>query len=278
MNKIIVTLIMLVSSLSMNAQRSDSLLFKNFAVGISIGTTGFGLEAATSINRNIQLRAGIHSFYIGTVNMTLPVTNGDINDYLDIKDPTFTEATSKKKAELGLDIAMFTGSILADYFPRKDKSFHITAGVYLGNKNVLHFFNKNDGELKFLNTANERILLYNELYHTSFRDAGLNFGDYTFTADKNGNIDAELRTWLVRPYLGVGWGRNVSMGKNRRINYNFDAGFQFWGTPKCLLNKEKTINTGKKDESGILQIVSGFSAWPSIRLTVSSDIIRRKAH
>lgn len=265
----------LASSLSMSAQQNDSLLFKNFAVGVSFGTTGIGIEAAASINSHIQVRAGINSFYIGTVNMKLPVTNGDINDYFEITDPTFTEATKKKKTELGLDITMITGSILTDYFPWKNKSFHITAGAYIGNKNVLHFFNKNEGELKFMNVANERVMLYNELYHTNFRPMGLNFGEYTFTADKNGNLDAQLRTWVVRPYIGVGWGRNVSMGTNRRINFNFDAGFQIWGTPKCLLNKEKTINTGDDEEGGILQIVSGLSAWPSLRLTISSDIIRR---
>lgn len=276
MNKIFTTLLALIVCAGLSAQQTsfkkDSLLFKHLSVGGHIGTTGIGVEVATSMNSHFAIRAGFQVLHTGKLKINLPVNNGSINDVLDIHDQTMSEAMRKKNVELDMTLSMITGNILGDYYPWKNKSFHITAGAYFGNRTILHLCNGQNGEFGFLNVTNSRVQTFNELFETKYQDVGVKFGDYIFTADKNGNLDAKIQVWAVRPYIGVGWGRDVSMSVKRKVNFNFDAGVQFWGTMKCKLNNEKTISSRNKEERGILNAVSNFIFWPSLRLTISGDI------
>ncbi len=278
MRNIFVSLLTLIISITATAQTvshtqaADSMLFRHLSVGASIGDTGLGVEVATTITPHLSLRAGVQLLALGTAKVELPFTNNDIYKYLDISDPTMSEAARKHKAQLGVNATIFTGNILADYYLHTDKAFHITAGFYFGNRTVMHLFNRTEGEMKFLNIANENIQTYNQLFDANFPKAGLQFGDYTFTADNNGNIDAKIQTWSIRPYIGVGWGHLVSMTHKRKVNLNFDCGAQFWGTPQCRLNNEKTISTGSDRDGGVLQSISQFTIMPTLKVVISGDI------
>lgn len=278
MKKIIILLLALTSCVGLSAQhkinytKRDSLLFRHLSVGGSIGTTGIGVEVATSLNRHFAMRAGINVLATGNINIKLPVTNGQIQEFFDITDPDMGKAASEHNVNLNLKLKMITGDILVDYYPSKTKTFHITAGAYFGNRQVLHLHNKNAGDLKFLHEADKRVQDYNDCFGTNFNKVGLEFGDYVFTADDNGNLDVKMKEWAVRPYIGIGGGRSVSLTDKRKFHVNFDAGVQIWGAPKFKLNNEKTINSSNKDNGGVLNIVSALKVWPCIRLVFCGDI------
>lgn len=261
--------------LAAGAQKNDSdtKFLEHISVGGSIGTTGIGVEAATAINKHFAVRAGLSFMSLGTFNIKLANSMGELYTNMDYADEDLEESAKAKKVKVGINVTMFTGHALVDYFPWKTSAFHITAGVYLGNKEVLHLFNTEKGSMKFLNKANENVHIYNELFGTHYHDVGLKFGDYIFTADENGNIDTRMKVNVVRPYIGIGWGHSVRAYNNRKVHANFDLGSQFWGAPKFHLNNgEKIIKSNDTTEGGIFSIFSGFTAWPVLKVTVSGDI------
>ena len=109
--------------------------------------------------------------------------------------------------------------------------FYFAAGIFAGNRTFLHFRNTNDGALQALYDANQKVQDYNTLFRTNYPPVGLKFGDYVFTADEYYNIDVKMRTWAVKPYLGIGFGRPVSK-TGKLVSCAFDMGVQFWGKPK----------------------------------------------
>ena len=98
---------------------------------------------------------------------------------------------------------------------------------------------------------------------------GVQFGDYVFTADENGNIDVRMKTNAVKPYLGIGFGQHLA--KTHRVSLAVDLGLMFWGSPKFVLNNDKEIDSAGKN-SGIGSVLSWLKAWPNLEVRVAYKI------
>lgn len=269
--KFIVSCLMALTFCAAQAQEDDKMLFNHLSIGGTIGTTGIGVEVAMPASKHFTLRAGVSALPLGTFKIKVANNLGSVYDALNYSHDDNSDQASKK-VQLGINATMITGHLLADYYPWKSSCFHITAGAYFGNKNVLHVFNTEDGSMSFLNEANERVNMYNQLFGTKYPDAGLRFGEYVFTADKQGNVDARMCVNAVRPYVGIGWGRNFN-SKKMKVGFNFDFGWQFWGKPKFNMNNnESKVKTSDANSAGVLGILSGFDAWPVLKLRISGDI------
>lgn len=258
------------------AQSSDNnecIAFKHLSIGGRLGTTGIGVDVAMPINRHLDLRAGVDALPLGTFNIKATNNLRDIYTDMAIADPKIREYMKQDNVTVGINVTMITGHALVDYYPWKSSCFHITAGAYFGNRDVLHIFNKEKGSFNFLNEASERVGLWNELFHANYPNAGIKFGDYLFTADNNGNMDIKMRTWAVRPYIGIGWGRNYRTEKFGKVGVNFELGTQTWGSPNFIMNNgEAVIKSKDKERSGIFGILSGFDFWPTLSVRISGDI------
>lgn len=255
-----------------NFRSDDNFKFNHLSLGGSIGTTGIGIEAAMPANRHFGLRAGIDMLALGRFNVKVANSLGNIYSFLGVNDKDIDETARNEKVELGITATMFTGHLLVDYYPWKDSAFHITAGVYMGNSGALHAYNTKDGSAKFLNVANHNVQVYNDLFGTNYPEIGLQFGDYVFTADEKGNVDAVMHVSVVRPYLGFGFGRTINVEKKRKVNVNFDFGCQYWGKPSFKMNGEKKVKSNDKNEGGVFQSLSGFDVWPTLKITLCGEI------
>lgn len=254
-------------------RKDDKFLFNHLSIGGNLGTTGVGIDVAMPINKHLSLRAGVSGLVLGTFNIKVANSMDEVYSLMRLDAKDLQENERNKKVAIGINSTNVTGHILLDYHPWKWTGFHLTAGAYIGNRNVLHIFNSVEGDLKFLNKTNENVKTYNELFHSNFRDAGIRFGDYIFTADKDGNMDVRMEVWAVRPYVGIGWGRNVNTYRKNKVLVNFDLGAQFWGRPKMKFNNgEKIVKTSDSNEGGIFSILSGFYAWPTLKIRISGDI------
>lgn len=259
--------------LTTRAQKvDDNFFFNHLSVGIGVGTNGSDIEVAMPISSHFTVRAGIDALALGRFNVKLASSMGELNDKLGLNDADFEPGIRNQKVNIGINAKVFSGHLLVDYYPWRTSGFHVTAGVYVGNNSVLHLFNTDDHSMAFLNRANEYVDDYNRTFGTNYNPVGLKFGDYIFTADEKGNMDAQMRVNPVRGYLGIGWGRSISVRDQRRLNLNLDFGFMHWGEPKMRLNGEKVIKTGDSSEGGVFKILSGFKAYPEIRLSVSYTI------
>lgn len=274
-NLLILGMVLVSTLASAQSSNNESIAFGRVSIAGRLGTTGIGVDVATPINHHLDLRAGADVLPLGTFNIKAVNNLRDIYTDMAVPDPDIRDYMKHGDVTVGLNVMMFTGHVLVDYYPWKSSCFHITAGAYFGNRNVLHIFNKEKGSLMFLNMASERIELWNELFHTNYPNAGIKFGDYLFTADEAGNMDIRMQTWAVRPYIGIGWGRNYCTEKYGKVGINFELGSQVWGSPNFKMNgNEALIKSKNKEQSGLFSILSGFDFWPSLTIRISGDIFK----
>ncbi len=213
MKRILASLI-LMSSLLVTAVAQESFI-DHLAVGVNIGTTsmrgrvlmsyfplgrqtdGVGLELAAQFTDWLDARVGF--------SMNMPGSGSGAYGIEGIVDGRFIA----DRIQIGHEYGLLAGSLLFDFYPFRNTTFHFTAGVYAGNNKLLRVYNT---------TPVPEIL---EVY-----DKGVvEIHGVAIPVDKDGEINAEVRIPAVRPYLGVGIGRAFS----RRVNVAADLGVIYKG-------------------------------------------------
>jgi hypothetical protein len=256
------------------AQRAEKLraedgLFNHLSVGLSAGTSGFGIDVAMPVHKIVTIRGGFSGLGFGDIKFKAINTATEITQVQMVEDDALRRSQSVDKVELALKPNFWNFYILGEVHPFKNLPFYFSAGLFIGSKHFMHFRNTNEGALGFLHDANQKVQDYNNLFHTNYLPVGLKFGDYVFTADENGNIDVRMKTNVVKPYIGIGFGRHIA--KSRRVSVAVDAGLMFWGTPKFVLNNDTEIKSSGKN-SGITGAVSWLKAWPNLEIRLAYKI------
>lgn len=137
--------------------------------GITLGTTGIGLEVTRHINEDWDVRAGF-DFY--------PHINNDMHFKVRVGDELATEAENKSKFDrMASTLKDFTGytvddeikmkgkptmwnfKLLVDFKPFVNKRWHVTAGFYLGNSKIASAENATEDM-----TSLTAVGLYNHMY------------------------------------------------------------------------------------------------------------------
>lgn len=193
-NYFVALLILLLLPLAGQAQRRNMKTFTHLSASVEAGTTGFGVQVATSLTPNIALRSGIS---------ILPFNYSYTYD--GYGDGEFVQEFS---IPLKAKIDMFNGKILFDLYPKRDSRFHFTVGAFIGNSKVIKVKGHTD-----LDLSNEYIEI----------------GDIWVRPDEFGNVSAWIKTNTIKPYVGIGLGRTIP---RKRIGFKFELGAMFQGAPK----------------------------------------------
>lgn len=142
MNKPIFTLVLyLIFTLSAAAQSAPQRnLFNHLDAGITVGTTGLGLELSTPATDYLRIRAGVDWMPRFTVPMTF-----NIDSYRDgtVLDTDFGELQSFMKKLSGFDVdrdvhvdgkpMIWNLRFMVDVYPwRENRRWHLTAGFFYG--------------------------------------------------------------------------------------------------------------------------------------------------
>lgn len=152
-----------------NAQRRDMKAFEHLAASVEVGTTGFGLQAATSLHPNLALRGG---FTVLPYKTSYTYEGyGDNGDFFIVP--------------MDIKVNMFNAKLLVDFFPKRDSRFHITGGFFFGNNKIL----KVDGYSDY--------------------DEPIEIGDIWIRPDGMGRVSAWIDNRAIKPYLGLGFGRTI---------------------------------------------------------------------
>ena len=275
-HKLIILLLLAIMSTAAGAQaqraeklRAEDGLFNHLSVGLSAGTSGFGIDVAMPVHKIVTIRGGFSGLGFGDIKFKAINTATEITQVQMVEDDALRRSQSVDKVELALKPNFWNFYILGEVHPFKNLPFYFSAGLFIGSKHFMHFRNTNEGALGFLHDANQKVQDYNNLFHTNYLPVGLKFGDYVFTADENGNIDVRMKTNVVKPYIGIGFGRHIA--KSRRVSVAVDAGLMFWGTPKFVLNNDTEIKSSGKN-SGITGVVSWLKAWPNLEIRLAYKI------
>jgi hypothetical protein len=179
-------------------------LFNHLSVGLNYGITGANVDVAMPVHKLVTVRAGIGGWPVGNIKFKATNTATEITEMQMVEEDAIRRAQMVDKVELELKPNFWNFYLLGEVHPFKNQPFYFSAGVFIGSQNFFHFRSTNDGALDYLYDANQKVEDYNQLYHTKYPPIGLQFGDYVFTADEDGNIDVRMKTNAVKPYLGIG--------------------------------------------------------------------------
>lgn len=290
MKKVLLGTLLCAGCLCANAQETETVKpFRNLSIGVEAGTTGFGIELATKLHKNFQLRAGFTTLPI-SYNSTFDIETGGMSSdydrydfdsymtkypalkqYLDAQGLPSSDADLDKEVDLKAKLGMTHGKILVDYYPWSRKSsFHITAGAYFGGSKLV----KVDGYLPqntidVMNAANDWL---EKNGHTDRISTTVNIGDKDVDVnDLNGKVDAYIKTNGFKPYLGIGFGRAVP---RNRIGVQFDFGVMFHGKPKIASSNSDIGDAlnGEAEDEGFTKIMRKIVVYPVLSLKLIGRI------
>lgn len=295
------------------AQNDDSWVPKQLGLGVGVGTTGIVIDASTTLNRWLGIRAGVDIMPEIKVNTDLDLGTQQYNaDFQDLTQRAKNINEEWKKFhntnEDLIDLSGLPGGnlpenmdiqgklsnttfhFLIDVYPFKNSSFHATTGFYIGGKELVSVYNKEAGFLKPITQWNDAVL-HPETLPTAAQEyvhnqeiIGAELGDYFIAPDPKelGDVKATIEVSAFRPYLGIGFGRAVP--RNARFGCQFDLGVQFWGTPKVYApTYDKATKTYQRqqltddhaggDGGDIIKIISQIPVYPTLNFRLVGRIL-----
>lgn len=238
-------------------------VFNHLSVGLGVGTTGISLDVAAPLTNYVAARAGID--ILPNINLHPALDLGFDQEVQEGFYELFEEHLPNT-IDFDTKVKFTAGHLLFDVYPFQKSSFHVTAGAYLGSK-----------EIARLNTVGDQALLqavyeYNQSEIREFLELdkiGVKLGNYFLEPDAHGIIKASLEVNALRPYIGIGFGRAIPT--KHRFACSFDLGMQFWGSPKIYLdgaNGKKRLDKEDLDpESGkYIKALSETTFWPVLNV------------
>ena len=228
--------------LATNAHAQDKKLFNHLAIGAEVGTTGWGFEAAMPLTHYVTFRTGFTTLPRFNVNFDIDYTTKGVERNVDVKGR----------------VHMSDYKLLADIYPFKHSSFHVTGGFYAG--------------LPDLGTVHNTGLLEVD------EGEGLEIGDVFVRPDETGTVHLKLQTKSFKPYVGLGFGRPIS--SKHKTSVAFDLGVMFWGKPALKVYspdedgwiKMRKDDIDNKDFHDAVKIIERVKVYPVLNLRIYHNI------
>ncbi len=246
-------------ALTVNANAQDKKFFNHLSVGVTAGTPGFGIDVATPVGDYVQLRGGVAVFPSISTPTDLERFEGESN----VSNKALSALSLPSSVEFEGKVGFTNAKLLADVYPFKRSSFHVTVGAYIGSSDIVTVKNSVDGALNSVNT-------YNSLSSAlGYETTGIVLGDLLLTPDAQGNIKAAIKTSAVKPYVGLGFGRAVP---KKRVGLMVELGAQIWGSPTVFCNDTSVTSHVGSDANDILSTLSQIIIYPVLNFRLCGRI------
>lgn len=257
----------------------------NLEVGLTIGTTGFGLEVATPVTRWVKVRTGVD--WIPSFHVPM---NFDINTFSDgLPSDNFQHVQEMVYELTGIEVddrikmigkpTMLNFKFLVDVFPfEQNRHWHFTAGFYIGSSTIATAVNDRSEKqsLVGLNIYNRAYEYFNNLtdifdvpigggnymdpeqvlrIQRKFREygrMGIKVGEFKDTGEPyimepapDGSVSAKAYANMFKPYLGFGYGGFLD--KEQKWTVGVEAGILIWGGVPDVINHDRILDsTGER--------------------------------
>jgi hypothetical protein len=283
--------------LSTSAQKVSA--FEHLDIGVTLGTTGVGIDVATPLSEQFRVRAGF-SF--------VPEFDVKMNFDMDGENGSNVNSVADKFADLtGLAIDdnidmigqpnIFNGNLLVDFYPIKNVNFHVTAGFYVGSSRIASACNAIEDMATLVSAS-----MYNNIYDNieagepifgdvylspeleekflSYGRMGVHLGNrvdtgepYIMEPDENSTVKVDVFVNSFKPYLGVGYGGKLAKN-NDCVRIAFDAGVMFWGgAPKVVTHDGVDLVRDVENIGGkvgeYISIAKALQVYPVLNLKLS---------
>lgn len=147
--------------------KKNNNFFNHMDLGVTLGTTGLGLEVSMPVHDMVRVRTGLSYMPRFEVPMTFGIQVGD--------DPSTSASKFSKMASVLQDLTgnpvddhvemlgkakMWNWNFLVDFYPLKNnKHWRVTAGFFLGPSTVAEAFNKTESMASLV-----AVSIYNNMY------------------------------------------------------------------------------------------------------------------
>lgn len=250
--------------LAFAAHAQDKYIFDHLSLGLSAGTEGLSVEAATPLTQTLVFRAGYGN---STLFKFIKYTHAfNVNS----NDPWVIKGTVPATFRPTLDNV----HLLVDIFPVVKSNVRFTVGAYFmtGGTGVVH--GMTDGPLP---------IPQEQYVKTGVKFTQNGTTEYV-TTDADGYLQADFRVRLGRvlPYAGMGFNRAVADG---RVRFLFDIGVLYvggydavgydYGINGTLANpKQVKLTTAmvKKNDGGVVDVVSKIPVYPVLKFSLFYNI------
>lgn len=245
---VLLAVMMLLGIGASSAQEKDNIygIANHVAVGVGVGTEGYGIDAAVPFTKYVQARVGVNFMPAISIKTDATVSG--------------TESGHDYSGEMRVKgkFSRTTFDVKFDAYPfANSSSFFVTAGFSVGGNDLMTITGHSD-DLKSQ-------IAQGQSY-------GIEIGDYNIPVDKNGDVNGGIKVNSFRPYLGLGFGRLIP---KKRFGVRFELGAQFQGTPVVYADGvgdlSKVIDQDTDDD--ISKFMDYLKVYPVVKLSFRGRIL-----
>ena len=285
---------------------------KHMDLGITLGSTGIGVDVSSPINDVLRLRTGFSFMPSWSQEMTFGIQVGDDPSTSDSKFEKlrgFLENFTGRSVDNKIDMIgrpmYYNFKLLLDVYPLRNKHWRVTAGFFLGNERIARAYNTTEDMSSLLAVcmynnmyekleSGEPFLLYDNTYlDPEVQDAlwqkfeaygrmGVPMGvredgtTYYMEPDDDSMAKANMYANAFKPYVGLGYEGPLSK-KNDKYTIGVDCGVMFWGgVPSVKTHDGTDLVYDVKDVPGkvgrYVDIVNGFKVFPVVELKIARKL------
>ena len=163
-----------ISNLQAQDNKTNLEVFKHLDVGVTMGSTGLGIDVASPIGKYVQVRTGFEIMPRFEKSLHFDIQSFGYNDSGELQTSQFDKMADKLEAltnyratpsvEMIGKPTFWNYKLLVDVFPFRNKHWHITAGFHWGPAKIAEAVNA-------LNDAPSLVAvnIYNKLYEKAER-------------------------------------------------------------------------------------------------------------
>lgn len=157
----------------------------HFSAAVRVSTLGIGVEGSALVAPNVALRIGYNGY-------------------------NYSRSVNSQGVSYDGKLKLSSVPVLADIYPAKNGTFHLTAGLLFNSSSV---------------TATGKPSGSTQTY---------TLNGTTFNASDVGSLDGRVTFSKTSPYLGIGFGKPSG---GSAVQFLFDVGVVFQGKPHLSLNR-----------------------------------------
>lgn len=190
-------------------------LFKHMELGLTLGSTGIGIDLAAPLCEFLQVRAGYDYMFPFQKKFHLLLQN--------------EESSLEAYYDMTAKLTMGNAKLLADIYPFKyNKSWHITVGFYYGPSQVAKLESSSESANTYAGEVGY-VQLGKFTHDIDLNGVSYSKGDdYHMKPADDGSILIKTCTNALKPYLGFGFGGRLFPSRYD-WKVSVECGAMFWG-------------------------------------------------
>ncbi len=249
-----------------NAQNGSDFtrgVFNHVSMNVGVGTEGISVGVAAPVTNYLDVEVGA-DFMPGIK------VDGDLN--VKVSNPITVEGQSitlpNTKVNVEGNFARTQFHFKANVYPfGGNNGLFVAAGFSFGGNKIAKIKGHSDDLKGYMET-------YPQQKDQILDAISAQLGDYQIRFDDDANISGDVRCNGFRPYVGLGFGRQIPKS---RLGFRVEAGCQFMGHLKVYQNDEQIDLTKALQDNGaddnLSKFVDNWTVYPVLKFSLVGRLL-----